>query len=276
MATKPLAPRGDEEGGIGVPGKRWGDSHIKSLTTSGLSGYSGLPISVGPAQDLAQIASPGAPAAGRTRVFAKADGNIYIHPAGGVEQLIGISGYSGASGYSGSGVSGYSGVAGGVDIVNDTTPQLGGNLDVNGKTITSVSNGDVLIQPDGSGSTVFGDTVVKTPVLQDISEKVNVIGTGLSGAQTIDYTLGGVVTATVTGAAQWTVTNPPASGKCGTIVFHLTNGGLGIQTLFSGNAVKWPGGTAPTLTSSGTDMLVFTTLDAGTTWRGVLSGADFK
>jgi len=38
------------------------------------------------------------------------------------------------------------------DIVQDTTPQLGGNLDVNGNSITtSVSNGDVNIVPNGTG-----------------------------------------------------------------------------------------------------------------------------
>jgi len=37
------------------------------------------------------------------------------------------------------------------NIVDDTTPQLGGNLDVNGQDIVSVSNGDIEIAPDGSG-----------------------------------------------------------------------------------------------------------------------------
>ena len=37
------------------------------------------------------------------------------------------------------------------NIVTDTTPQLGGNLDVNGNTITSVSNGNIEIDPNGSG-----------------------------------------------------------------------------------------------------------------------------
>ena len=37
------------------------------------------------------------------------------------------------------------------DVVNDTTPQLGGNLDVNGNSITSTSNGDVEIAPNGTG-----------------------------------------------------------------------------------------------------------------------------
>jgi len=37
------------------------------------------------------------------------------------------------------------------DLVDDTTPQLGGSLDVNGQIITSVSNGNVTITPNGTG-----------------------------------------------------------------------------------------------------------------------------
>ena len=40
------------------------------------------------------------------------------------------------------------------DLVNDTTPQLGGNLDVNGKDIITTSNGDIDLDPHGSGSVV--------------------------------------------------------------------------------------------------------------------------
>lgn len=46
-----------------------------------------------------------------------------------------------------------SGGSGLTDIVNDTTPQLGGNLDVNGNDIVSVSNGDIEITPNGTGKT---------------------------------------------------------------------------------------------------------------------------
>ena len=38
------------------------------------------------------------------------------------------------------------------DVVSDTTPQLGGSLDVNGQLITSVSNGDIEVDPNGTGS----------------------------------------------------------------------------------------------------------------------------
>lgn len=37
------------------------------------------------------------------------------------------------------------------ELSGDTTPQLGGNLDVNGQDIVSVSNGNILLTPNGSG-----------------------------------------------------------------------------------------------------------------------------
>lgn len=43
------------------------------------------------------------------------------------------------------------------DVVSDTTPQLGGNLDVNGNKITSASNGDIDIEPNGTGNVLLGN-----------------------------------------------------------------------------------------------------------------------
>mgnify|MGYP003637272520 FL=1 len=37
-------------------------------------------------------------------------------------------------------------------VVADTSPQLGGSLDVNGQSIVSVSNGNITIAPNGSGN----------------------------------------------------------------------------------------------------------------------------
>jgi len=46
------------------------------------------------------------------------------------------------------------------DIVNDTSPQLGGSLDVNGQDIVSTSNADIDIIPNGTGDVNLGtDTV---------------------------------------------------------------------------------------------------------------------
>ena len=41
------------------------------------------------------------------------------------------------------------------DIVSDTSPQLGGNLDVNGQSIISASNNNISITPNGSGKVIL-------------------------------------------------------------------------------------------------------------------------
>ena len=46
-------------------------------------------------------------------------------------------------------------------VVDDTTPQLGGNLDVNGNNIVSVSNGNINIAPDGTGVAQVSGSAIK-------------------------------------------------------------------------------------------------------------------
>ena len=41
------------------------------------------------------------------------------------------------------------------NLVDDTTPQLGGDLDINGNTIVSTSNGNIAITPNGSGKVIL-------------------------------------------------------------------------------------------------------------------------
>ena len=43
------------------------------------------------------------------------------------------------------------------DVVDDESPQLGGNLDVNGNSIVSTSNGNIAITPNGTGNVVLGN-----------------------------------------------------------------------------------------------------------------------
>ncbi len=46
-------------------------------------------------------------------------------------------------------------------VIQDTTPQLGGDLDVNGHSIVSVSNGDITLAPNGTGRVIIsGDLQV--------------------------------------------------------------------------------------------------------------------
>jgi hypothetical protein len=104
--------------------------------------------------------------------------------------------------------------------------------------------------------------------LTNVGETVNALG-NVSGATTINMNLGNVVTATATGAVQWTITNPFASGKSSTVTLILTNGGAGAQTWPSGT--QWPGGNEPFMTASGVDTVIFLTVDGGTTWRAIIN-----
>ena len=58
------------------------------------------------------------------------------------------------------------------DIVGDTTPQLGGALDVNGNSITSASNGDITIDPNGTGDIVLDANVDVTGTVTASSDFV--------------------------------------------------------------------------------------------------------
>ena len=58
-------------------------------------------------------------------------------------------------------ISGGGGGSGISNVVEDTSPQLGGALDVNGQDIVSTGNGDIDLDPDGSGVVVFKGNATK-------------------------------------------------------------------------------------------------------------------
>ena len=111
------------------------------------------------------------------------------------------------------------------------------------------------------------------PLLRGWKEAVVSLG-AMTGSVSLDMRQGNVLTATLAGAASPVFVNPPAAGWGGGFVMHLTNGGAYTITWHS--SVKWPGGVAPTLTAAGLDILVFQTLDGGTTWRGSIAARDVK
>jgi len=132
------------------------------------------------------------------------------------------------------------------------------------------------VTADSSGIVNHADYQVVRPYLKDYAETVNAIGNTGGGAQTIDLTLGNVVTATQTASATtYTFGSPSASGRACSFTFILTNGASNSGTVWPG-AVDWAGGTEPTLTSSGIDILTFTTVDGGTIWYGFAAAIDTK
>jgi hypothetical protein len=96
----------------------------------------------------------------------------------------------------------------------------------------------------------------------------------VGATRTFDLAVANFFSATVDQASTFTFSNPPASGDFGAFVMELTNGGAFVVTFPA--SVDFPGGTAPTLTASGVDQLVFTTRDGGTTYFGFVAGLDIK
>jgi len=125
------------------------------------------------------------------------------------------------------------------------------------------------------GSVAGADNQIGRVNLIDYGEITNAIGSVGGGAQTINLTLGNSVSATIdTSTTTFAFSNPTASGAMCAFSLVLKNGGS--QTVNWPGSVDWAGGTAPTLTSSGVDILVFITIDGGTIWHGMAASTDSK
>ena len=120
------------------------------------------------------------------------------------------------------------------------------------------------------------DTTVTRVNLKDYGETTNAIGPTGGGTQDIDLTLGNSVTATIDAATTFTFSNPTAGDEgCG-FTLVLTNGAAYTVTWPAGSILHWAGGTAPTLTASGVDILTFWTINGGTLWHGFAASIDSK
>ena len=94
-------------------------------------------------------------------------------------------------------------------------------------------------------------------------------------ADNIDLATGNLFTKTmIPEDTTLTISNALADGNVNSFVLELTNGGSSVITWFDG--VKWAGGIAPTLTSSGKDILGFYSHDGGTTWNILGVNKDVK
>lgn len=113
-------------------------------------------------------------------------------------------------------------------------------------------------------STVTVDDATKMPIAGgEFTGNVSFNHTTVASTN-IDCSLGNSFEKTITGSTTFTISNVPSGNF--TITLLLVNGGSNVVTWPS--SVKWSNGSAPTLTSSGTDLLVFMTVDGGTTWYG--------
>ena len=157
----------------------------------------------------------------------------------------------------------------------DGVTSTAAELNYNDVTTLGTVETSKSVTADGSGVVNHADYQVVRPYFKDYAETVNAIGDTGGGSDAIDVSAGNVVTATVSSAEQtFTFTNPSATGRACSFTLILTNGGS--QTVNWPASVDWAGGTEPTLTSSGVDILTFTTVDEGTIWYGFAAGTDMK
>ncbi len=102
-----------------------------------------------------------------------------------------------------------------------------------------------------------------------------------SGTLVLDMVNGNYFDVTLTeNVTTLTLSNPPASGKAGTIIF------IASQDSSGGNVITWPGsiiweqdtGGSPDQTTSGNavDIYMLLTVDSGTIWYGFVLGLDMK
>jgi hypothetical protein len=157
-----------------------------------------------------------------------------------------------------------------------------------GANALEVADGDVEITDaltvTGTSAlnvTGFSDSVVSQAQMKDYAETVNALGSK-SAAFNVDFEDGNVQTVTITsGTFNIGLTNSLASHS-NSVTILGTDLGAGTPSFVAGahggggNAVVWAGGTAPTYTASGTDVLCFTTFDGGTTFYGFAAGLDFS
>jgi len=127
----------------------------------------------------------------------------------------------------------------------------------------------------GTAAGITAGSTVTDIILKDIGFTTNALGSIGGGTQNIDISLGNSVSGTVdTSTTTFTFSNPTASDELCIFSLVLTNGGS--QTVNFPASVDWEGGTAPTLTTSGVDILIFATIDGGTTYHGQVMSLDSK
>ena len=138
------------------------------------------------------------------------------------------------------------------DLIEDSTPQLGGDLDVNGRRITSArSNEDIILLPNGTGGVVASAVrIAGTTLSSDDSASITVAeafqvngATNIDGALTATSTLAVTGTSAFTGAATFTgattVNNALTANSVttNTIASNGSNADLSIQPSGTGDVL---------------------------------------
>jgi len=110
-----------------------------------------------------------------------------------------------------------------------------------------------------AGGVMSGEIDVLTARME-----LSALGNWTGGSNEIDLDVANAFTATVTATCTVTIANAEASHMLAFSV-RITNAGAFVITWPA--TVKWPGGSQPSWTASGTDVVTMLSFDGGTTWQ---------
>lgn len=99
-----------------------------------------------------------------------------------------------------------------------------------------------------------------------------------TASTTINCSLGNVFSVTMNASiATLTFSNVPVSGKIYSLTLFLTQDATGGRSVTWPASVRWPGGTAPTLSAANkVDIVTLITRNGGTTWFASVSGQNYS
>lgn len=129
---------------------------------------------------------------------------------------------------------------------------------VGGTVTTSTVDGDITITGNGDGSIVL-DGFVSIGTLDSYSEGIDVLA-GVSGTLTVDPTAGPIKYVIPSGNITINGFSSPVGGQTVSFVIDQSTNETNF-TITVGAGILFPGGTAPTLTALGNDLLTITCLD---------------
>lgn len=148
---------------------------------------------------------------------------------------------------------GTGGTGGLLNVVEDSTPELGGNLGCLDNEVQRAELKDYSIS-----------AVTVTPGVPTANDLEFDMELGNTFQVTLDQNIDLVI-----------LSNPPASGNYGEMTIKFVQDATGTRTVTGWPAgVKWSGGVEPTLTTTattGTDLVHLETWDGGTTWFATIA-----
>lgn len=141
-------------------------------------------------------------------------------------------------------------------------------------TPSSANLASMLTDETGTGANVFATSPTLTTATATGLRETKTSPSISSGTLTLDCSAGNVFAVSLNAnITTLSFTNVPSNNTAYGLTLNLTADGT-ARTITWGSAVKWPGGTAPTLTSTNTkiDTFVMFTHDGGNTWYAFTAG----